>query len=110
MKTAVAGSPDNSFTDKIQVRQMSGEEKSLYLTVKQDEIPTIILVSGKSGEEANGDSEVIGRLVNLALGLGVKPSVLASVIKGIDGGLYGVYQSKPIKSKADVIAIALENL
>lgn len=110
MKAAVADRPDNSHTDKIVLRDSKGGEKSYYLTVVQNEIPSLILVCGKSGEEANGDSEVIGRLINTCLGLGVKPSELAKVIDKVDGGQLGTYHGRVVKSKAEIMAQALRQL
>jgi len=70
----------------------------------------VILTSGKAGDEANADSEALGRVVSIALQYGVPPEALVRTLRGINGGLYGTYQGRLVSSKADLIAVALETI
>ena len=68
----------------------------------------VIVTSGKAGDEANADSEALGRVVSIALQYGVPPEAIIKTLRGINGGLYGSYQGRLVASKADLIAVALE--
>ena len=68
----------------------------------------VILTTGKAGDEANADSEALGRVVSIALQHGVPPEAIARTLRGINGGLYGSYRKRFVTSKADLIAVALE--
>jgi ribonucleoside-diphosphate reductase alpha chain len=68
----------------------------------------VILTSGKAGDEANADSEALGRIISKALQYGVPVAELIKTLRGINGGLYGSYQGRFVTSKADLIAVALE--
>ncbi|MDM7323543.1 MAG: ribonucleoside-diphosphate reductase, adenosylcobalamin-dependent, partial [Thermus sp.] len=70
----------------------------------------VILTSGKAGDEANADSEALGRVVSIALQYGVPPEAIMRTLRGINGGLYGTYQGRLVSSKADLIAVALETI
>jgi ribonucleoside-diphosphate reductase alpha chain len=75
----------------------------------QDGLPAeVFIVSGKAGDEANADSEALGRMVSIALQYGVPAEVVVKTLRGINGGMYGTYQGRLAASKADLIAIALE--
>jgi ribonucleoside-diphosphate reductase alpha chain len=68
----------------------------------------VILTSGKAGDEANADSEALGRIISKALQYGVPVAEMVKTLRGINGGLYGSYQGRFVTSKADLIAVALE--
>ncbi|MFX7589852.1 hypothetical protein ABTJ68_19465, partial [Acinetobacter baumannii] len=63
-----------------------------------------------AGDEANADSEALGRVVSIALQYGVPPEAIVRTLRGINGGLYGTYQGRLVSSKADLIAVALETI
>jgi len=88
----------------------SGEKRGFYVTVNsQDGLPTeVFIVSGKAGDEANADSEALGRMVSIALQYGVPAEIVIKTLRGINGGMYGNYQGRMVASKADLLAVALE--
>jgi ribonucleoside-diphosphate reductase alpha chain len=98
------------FTDVVKLMLPTGEKRGFYVTVNsQDGLPTeVFIVSGKAGDEANADSEALGRMVSIALQYGVPAEVVVKTLRGINGGMYGTYQGRMAASKADLIAIALE--
>ncbi len=98
------------FTDNIKLMLPDGERRSFYITVnKQMDFPVEVFIgSGKSGEEANADSEALGRMVSIALQYGVPAEAIVKTLRGINGGMYGTYQGRMVASKADLIAVALE--
>src|SRR5690606_8735054 len=80
-------------------------------TVNQDEdgLPReVFIISGKAGDEANADSEALGRVVSIALQYGVPAEAIVKTLRGINGGMYGTYQGRLVASKADIIGVALE--
>ena len=68
----------------------------------------VMVISGRAGEEANADSEALGRVVSIALQHGVPAQAIVKTLRGINGGLYGSYNGRLVGSKADLIAVALE--
>ena len=98
------------FTDNVKLTLPTGERRSFFITVnKQYELPIEVFISsGKSGDEANADSEALGRMVSIALQYGVPAEAIVKTIRGINGGMYGTYQGRMVASKADLIAVALE--
>jgi len=98
------------FTDAVKLTLPTGEKRGFYVTVnKQDGLPTeVFIVSGKAGDEANADSEALGRMVSIALQYGVPAEAIVKTLRGINGGMYGTYQGRMVMSKADLIAVALE--
>lgn len=98
------------FTDAVKLTLPTGEKRGFYVTVnKQDGLPTeVFIVSGKAGDEANADSEALGRMVSIALQYGVPAEAIVKTLRGINGGMYGTYQGRLVMSKADLIAVALE--
>jgi ribonucleoside-diphosphate reductase alpha chain len=98
------------FTDVVKLMMPSGEKRGFYVTVNsQDGLPSeVFIVSGKAGDEANADSEALGRMVSIALQYGVPAEAIVKTLRGINGGMYGTYQGRMAASKADLIAIALE--
>lgn len=100
----------SGFTDVVKLMLPTGEKRGFYVTVNsQDGLPTeVFIVSGKAGDEANADSEALGRMVSIALQYGVPAEVVVKTLRGINGGMYGTYQGRMAASKADLIAIALE--
>lgn len=98
------------FTDTVKLTLPTGEKRGFYVTVnKQDGLPTeVFIVSGKAGDEANADSEALGRMVSIALQYGVPAEAIVKTLRGINGGMYGTYQGRMVMSKADLIAVALE--
>ena len=98
------------FTDQVKLTDLRGQKRGFYVTVnQQDDLPTEVFISsGKAGDEANADSEALGRLVSIALQYGVPAEALVKTLRGINGGMYGTYQGRMVASKADLIAVALE--
>lgn len=98
------------FTDKVKLLGPSGEKRGFYVTVNmQDGLPTeVFITSGKGGDEANADSEAIGRVVSIALQYGVPAEAIVKTLRGINGGMYGTYHGRMVASRADIIAVALE--
>jgi ribonucleoside-diphosphate reductase alpha chain len=98
------------FTDAGKWTLPTGEQRGFYVTVnKQDGLPSeVFILSGKAGDEANADSEALGRVVSIALQYGVPAEALVKTLRGINGGMYGTYQGRMVASKADMIAVALE--
>ncbi|WP_243030224.1 adenosylcobalamin-dependent ribonucleoside-diphosphate reductase [Thermus altitudinis] len=100
------------FTDMVKLLSPDGGKRSFLVTVNMWEGRPIevILTSGKAGDEANADSEALGRVVSIALQYGVPPEAIVRTLRGINGGLYGTYQGRLVSSKADLIAVALETV
>jgi len=98
------------FTDAVKLTLPTGERRGFYVTVnKQDGLPSeVFILSGKAGDEANADSEALGRVVSIALQYGVPAEALVKTLRGINGGMYGSYQGRMVASKADLLAVALE--
>ena len=98
------------FTDQVKLTDLHGQKRGFYVTVnQQDDLPTEVFISsGKAGDEANADSEALGRVVSIALQYGVPGEALVTTLRGINGGMYGTYQGRTVASKADLIAVALE--
>lgn len=100
----------SGFTDAVKLMLPNGEKRGFFVTVnKQDGLPTeVFIVSGKAGDEANADSEALGRVVSIALQYGVPAEALIKTLRGINGGMYGSYHGRLVASKADLLAVALE--
>ncbi len=100
------------FTDMVKLLTPEGTKRSFLVTVNvlNGHPVEVILTSGKAGDEANADSEALGRVVSIALQYGVPPEALVRTLRGINGGLYGTYQGRLVSSKADLIAVALETI
>lgn len=100
------------FTDSVKLMLPNGEKRGFYVTVNmQDELPAeVFIVSGKAGDEANADSEALGRVVSIALQYGVPAEALVKTLRGINGGMYGTYHGRMVASKADLLAVALETV
>ncbi len=98
------------FTDQVKLMLPSGERRGFFVTVNnQDGLPTeVFIVSGKAGDEANADSEALGRVVSIALQYGVPAEAVIKTLRGINGGMYGTYHGRLVASKADLLAVALE--
>ncbi|MGK0619493.1 adenosylcobalamin-dependent ribonucleoside-diphosphate reductase [Meiothermus cerbereus] len=98
------------YTDMVKLTAADGTRRGFLVTVNmQGEHPVeVILTSGKAGDEANADSEALGRIISKALQYGVPVAELVKTLRGINGGLYGSYQGRFVTSKADLIAVALE--
>lgn len=98
------------YTDMVKLTAADGTRRGFLVTVNlQGEHPVeVILTSGKAGDEANADSEALGRVISIALQYGVPAEALIKTLRGINGGLYGNYQGRFVTSKADLIAVALE--
>ena len=98
------------FTDAVKLTLTTGESRGFYVTLnKQDGLPAEVFInSGKAGDEANADSEALGRVVSIALQYGVPAEAIVKTLRGINGGMYGSYQGRMVASKADLIAVALE--
>ncbi len=99
------------FTDAVKLTLPTGETRGFYVMVnKQDGLPSeVFILSGKAGDEANADSEALGRVVSIALQYGVPAEAIVKTLRGINGGMYGSYQGRMVASKADLIAVALES-
>lgn len=100
------------FTDMVKLLSPEGSKRSFLVTVNllEGKPIEVILTSGKAGDEANADSEALGRVVSIALQYGVPPEAIIRTLRGINGGLYGTYQGRLVSSKADLIAVALETI
>ncbi|WP_117237463.1 LAGLIDADG family homing endonuclease [Thermus sediminis] len=100
------------FTDMVKLLTPEGAKRSFLVTVNvlEGHPVEVILTSGKAGDEANADSEALGRVVSIALQYGVPKEALIRTLRGINGGLYGTYQGRLVSSKADLIAVALETI
>ncbi|WP_243027493.1 adenosylcobalamin-dependent ribonucleoside-diphosphate reductase [Thermus albus] len=100
------------FTDMVKLLSPDGGKRSFLVTVNvlEGKPIEVILTSGKAGDEANADSEALGRVVSIALQYGVPPEAIVRTLRGINGGLYGTYQGRLVSSKADLIAVALETI
>lgn len=98
------------FSDAVKLTLPNGDKRGFYVTVnKQHGLPVEVFVtSGKAGDEANADSEALGRVVSIALQYGVPAEALVKTLRGINGGMYGSYQGRLVASRADLIAVALE--
>lgn len=101
----------HGVTDKVNLVNSSGVRRGFFITVNSDpegKPREVFIVSGKAGDEANGDSEALGRVVSIALQYGIPAEALVSTLRGISGGMFGTYQGRIVTSKADLIAVALE--
>ena len=98
------------FTDAVKLMLPTGEHRGFYVTVnKQDGLPVeVFITSGKAGDEANADSEALGRIVSIALQYGVPAEAIVKTLRGINGSMFGTYQGRMVASRADLIAVALE--
>jgi len=98
-------------TDMVKLTDpTSGHRRSFLVTVNcLDSKPVeVMVISGRAGDEANADSEALGRVVSIALQHGVPASAIIKTLRGLNGGLYGSYNGRLVGSKADLIAVALE--
>ncbi len=101
----------SGITDMVKLTDpTSGHRRSFLVTVNhQGGHPTeVMVISGRAGDEANADSEALGRVVSIALQYGVPAQAIIKTLRGINGGLYGSYNGRLVGSKADLIAVALE--
>ncbi|MFC6617822.1 hypothetical protein [Deinococcus radiophilus] len=101
----------NGVTDMVKLTDPgTGQRRSFLVTVNSmNGHPVEVLVtSGRAGDEANADSEALGRVVSIALQYGVPAEALVKTLRGINGGLFGSYNGRLVGSKADLIAVALE--
>ena len=100
------------FTDMVKLTSSEGSRHSYLVTVNMagGHPIEVIITSGKAGDEANADSEALGRVVSIALQHGVPPEAIVKTLRGINGGLYGNYHKRFVASKADLIAVALESI
>lgn len=99
------------ITDMVKLTDpTSGHRRSFLVTVNHlgGKPVEVMVISGRAGDEANADSEALGRVVSIALQYGVPASALVKTLRGINGGLYGSYNGRLVGSKADLIAVALE--
>ena len=98
-------------TDMVKLTDpSSGHRRSFLVTVNclEDRPVEVMVISGRAGDEANADSEALGRVVSIALQHGVPASAIVKTLRGLSGGLYGSYNGRLVGSKADLIAVALE--
>ncbi len=101
----------SGVTDMVKLTDAaSGQKRSFLVTVnlQGDQPIEVIVTSGRAGDEANADSEALGRVVSIALQYGVPRDALVRTLRGINGGLYGSYGGRLVGSKADLVAVALE--
>ncbi|MEF2278859.1 adenosylcobalamin-dependent ribonucleoside-diphosphate reductase [Deinococcus sp. YIM 134068] len=99
------------ITDMVKLTDpTSGHRRSFLVTVNHlgGKPIEVMVISGRAGDEANADSEALGRVVSIALQHGVPAQALVKTLRGINGGLYGSYNGRLVGSKADLIAVALE--
>src|SRR5690606_27036411 len=67
------------FTDQVKLMDADGQQRGFFVTVNKDAngVPReVFIISGKAGDEANADSEALGRVVSIALQHGVPPEAL----------------------------------
>ncbi|GGJ88409.1 adenosylcobalamin-dependent ribonucleoside-diphosphate reductase [Deinococcus aquiradiocola] len=98
-------------TDMVKLTDpTSGHRRSFLVTVNhlQGKPVEVMVISGRAGDEANADSEALGRVVSIALQHGVPAQAIIKTLRGLNGGLYGSYNGRLVGSKADLIAVALE--
>ncbi|WP_339097127.1 LAGLIDADG family homing endonuclease [Deinococcus sp. VB343] len=98
-------------TDMVKLTDpTSGHRRSFLVTVNELEGKPVevMVISGRAGDEANADSEALGRVVSIALQHGVPAQAIIHTLRGINGGLYGSYNGRLVGSKADLIAVALD--
>lgn len=98
-------------TDMVKLTDpTSGHRRSFLVTVNELEGKPVevMVISGRAGDEANADSEALGRVVSIALQHGVPAEAIIHTLRGINGGLYGSYNGRLVGSKADLIAVALD--
>ncbi|SEJ75691.1 ribonucleoside-diphosphate reductase class II [Deinococcus reticulitermitis] len=98
-------------TDMVKLTDpTSGHRRSFLVTVNHlgGNPVEVMVISGRAGDEANADSEALGRVVSIALQHGVPAQALIHTLRGINGGLYGSYNGRLVGSKADLIAVALD--
>ena len=99
------------ITDMVKLTDpTSGHRRSFLVTVNElgGKPVEVMVISGRAGDEANADSEALGRVVSIALQHGVPAQAIVKTLRGINGGLYGSYNGRLVGSKADLIAVALE--
>ena len=99
------------MTDMVKLTDpTSGHRRSFLVTVNELEGKPVevMVISGRAGDEANADSEALGRVVSIALQHGVPAQAIIHTLRGINGGLYGSYNGRLVGSKADLIAVALD--
>ncbi len=99
-------------TDMVKLTDLAAGTKRTFLittNTHEDKPVEIVVVSGRAGDEANADSEALGRVVSIALQYGVPVEAIQKTLRGINGGLYGSYNGRLVASKADLIAVALES-
>ncbi len=99
-------------TDMVKLTDLAAGTKRTFLITTNTHEGTpveIVVVSGRAGDEANADSEALGRIVSIALQYGVPVEAIQKTLRGINGGLYGSYNGRLVASKADLIAVALES-
>ena len=98
-------------TDMVKLTDpTSGHRRSFLVTVNHlsGRPVEVMVISGRAGDEANADSEALGRVVSIALQHGVPAQAIIKTLRGLNGGLYGSYNGRLVGSKADLIAVALE--
>jgi ribonucleoside-diphosphate reductase alpha chain len=98
-------------TDMVKLTDpTSGHRRSFLVTVNHlgGRPVEVMVISGRAGDEANADSEALGRVVSIALQHGVPATAIIKTLRGLNGGLYGSYNGRLVGSKADLIAVALE--
>jgi len=99
------------ITDMVKLTDpTSGHRRSFLVTVNHlhGKPIEVMVLSGRAGDEANADSEALGRVVSIALQHGVPAQAIIKTLRGLNGGLYGSYNGRLVGSKADLIAVALE--
>ncbi|GAA5513612.1 hypothetical protein Dcar01_02356 [Deinococcus carri] len=101
----------SGITDMVKLTDpTSGHRRSFLVTVNHlnGKPIEVMVISGRAGDEANADSEALGRVVSIALQHGVPAQAIIKTLRGLNGGLYGSYNGRLVGSKADLIAVALE--
>ncbi|EYB66491.1 ribonucleoside-diphosphate reductase [Deinococcus phoenicis] len=101
----------SGITDMVKLTDpTSGHRRSFLVTVNHlgGKPVEVMVISGRAGDEANADSEALGRVVSIALQHGVPAQAIIKTLRGLNGGLYGSYNGRLVGSKADLIAVALE--
>ncbi len=90
--------------------QIKTGDGTLYVTINEDEngLCEVFASIGKSGGNAQAQSEAIGRLISLAIRSGIDPRVIIKQLKGISGANPIWYEGNLIRSTPDAIGHSLE--
>ena len=90
-------------TDMVKLTDLgAGSKRTFLITTNtlEGKPMEVVVVSGRAGDEANADSEALGRVVSIALQYGVPAEAIQKTLRGINGGLYGSYNGRLVASQS----------